>query len=342
MLKAGGFILVVTTFLGGGQSWVNRLQPQHPLYFTLPVLVAALFSSISTHAPQVTMPSGVSIYQGLTGNPNYLGLISAASLPLPIYRSYIAWKWGADRTPTLFWFALTIALLVLLWQSGSRASLLCALMIVGAFALVITTGRRAIVAVLLVFAIGAVSVAAPELQQGVYQRVVVKNTQGNDAFFSRRATWEKTYDAAKQGGVIGFGYGVSAGFSNYSFGLTSNTYGREKGNAQLAIWEETGLVGLFLYTIFLFVLYQDLAGSLFRIPDIDQRAEFALIVGLITGLLAQSVFEAWWTSPGSMESSIFWSAVGVATALAHRHRTGQQAQSDAPDTSSMVVDGIES
>ena len=331
MLKAGAFIVVVTAFLAGGQSWVNRLQPQHPLFFCLPIVVAALFSSLLSHGPQVKLTSGISIYQGLTGNPNYLGLISAASLPLPIYRAYTGWRRGANRAQTLFWAALTVVLALLLWRSGSRASILCALTIVGAFALVVTAGRRAAAVVSLVFLVGAVTVVAPEVQEGVYQRVIVKNTRGDDAFFSRRATWETTYDAAKQGGVLGLGYGVSAGFSNYSFGLTSNTYGREKGNAQLAIWEETGLVGLALYAIFLFALYRELLSGLFRAPELEQRAEFALVIGLITGLLAQSIFEAWWTSPGSMESAIFWSAVGVATALSHRYRMSEQPQLDASD-----------
>ena len=52
--------------------------------------------------------------------------------------------------------------------------------------------------------------------------------------------------------------------------------------------------------------------------DQDESVEYALILGLIAGLIAQSVFEAWWTSPGSMESAIFWSALGVASALAQR------------------------
>jgi O-antigen ligase len=335
MLKASAFIIVVTAFLAGGQSWVNRLQPQHSIFFILPVVVAALFSSISAHSAQFKMGTGVSIYQGLTGNPNYLGLISAASLPLPIYRAYIGWRNGANRQ-AFFWSVLTVAVALLLWRSGSRASLLCGIIIVGAFALVVSSGRRAAMAVLLVFAAGAISVAAPELQQGVYQRVIVKNTRGDDAFFSRRATWEKTYDAAKEGGVLGLGYGVSAGFSDYSFGLTSNTYGREKGNAQLAVWEETGLVGLALYAIFLLALFQELLGGLLQTRGPEQRAEFALVIGLIAGLLAQSVFEAWWTSPGSMESAVFWSTVGVATALSHRYRLGQQSQLEA-DTRPFAV-----
>ncbi len=335
LLKASAFIVVVTAFLAGGQSWVNRLQPQHPIFFLLPMLVAALFSSIATHTAQIKMATGVSIYQGLTGNPNYLGLISAASLPLPIYRAYVAWR-HSDNRQALLWGALVVAVALLLWRSGSRASILCAIVIVGTFAVVVSSGRRAATVVLLVFTAGAISVAAPELQQGVYQRVIVKNTRGDDAFFSRRATWEKTYDAAKEGGALGLGYGVSAGFSSYSFGLTSNTYGREKGNAQLAIWEETGLVGLALYAIFLLVLFQELLGGLLRTPDLEQRAEFALVIGLIAGLLAQSVFEAWWTSPGSMESAVFWSAVGVATALSHRYRLAQS-QLDASDSSALAI-----
>jgi hypothetical protein len=336
ILKAAAFMLVVTAFIAGGRAWVTRLQPQHPIFFLLPVLVAALFSSVSSRVPEIKLGTGISIYQGLTGNPNYLGLMSAAALPLPLYRSYIAWKRGSSRAQTMLWIGLTMGIALLLWRSGSRASLLCAMMIVGSFALVVTAGRRAMAVVVLVFVASAIPVVAPELQAGVYQRVIVKSAHGDDAFFSRRATWEKTYDGAKEGGVLGLGYGVSAGFSDYSLGLTSNTYGREKGNAQLAIWEETGLVGLVLYAIFLFALYQELLSGLFRTSNLEQRVEFALVIGLVTGMLAQSVFEAWWTSPGSMESAIFWSAIGVATALAHRYRIGWQSQLEAPNATLAV------
>src|SRR5215472_13934812 len=165
LLKASAFIVVVTAFLAGGQSWVNRLQPQHPLFFTLPVVLAAFFSSISSHGPQIKLSTGVSIYQGLTGNPNYLGLISAASLPLPIFRAYVGWKNGANRR-ALLWSAVAAAMALLLWRSGSRASILCAIFSIGAFALVVSSGRRVAMAVLMIFAVGAISVAAPELQEG--------------------------------------------------------------------------------------------------------------------------------------------------------------------------------
>jgi len=325
MLKATALFIVVTAFIGGGDAWVKRLQPKFPLFFSLSVVGAALFAGISQHGAPIKLANGVEIYQGLSGNPNYLGILTAAALPLPMYQTYLAWRRDAGRMKMLLWLAVTTAVAVLLWRSGSRASLLCGVMIVGIFALVATPCRRAATAISLIFVLGVVAIAAPELELGVYQRVVVKGSRGEDAFVSRRTTWQTTYEATQQGGALGLGYGVSAGFRDYSLGLTSNTYGREKGNSQLAVWEETGLVGVALYAIFLFALFQDLLTGLARAPDIEERVQLALLIGLIAGLLGQSVFEAWWTSPGSLESSVFWSAVGVATALANRYATGPAA-----------------
>jgi hypothetical protein len=78
---------------------------------------------------------------------------------------------------------------------------------------------------------------------------------------------------------------------------------------------------LALYAMLLVAVLAELFRGVVRAPDLDSRVAASLLFGTSAGLLAQSVFEAWWTSPGSMESAMFWSSVGVASALARRQAT---------------------
>jgi hypothetical protein len=318
MLKVAALAIVVTAFVGAGRAWVMRLQPRNAVGYLLPVLGAAVFAGIFSRGHASYLKTGIVIYQGLAGNPNYLGILAAAGLPLPLYRSYLAWTKGSGRLQLMIWVALSAMMVFVLWWSASRASILCAIFVVAAFAFIMSPGRRSMIGLVVIVCATTIAVAAPELEQGVYERVVIKSSVKGDAFFSRRMTWEKTYEGAKEGGLLGLGYGVSAGFGDFSLGLTSNTYGREKGNAQLAIWEETGLIGLAIYGLLIITMFMELISAFASITDQDERVEYAVIVGLLAGLVAQSVFEAWWTSPGSMESAIFWSTVGVASAVAQR------------------------
>ena len=95
-------------------------------------------------------------------------------------------------------------------------------------------------------------------------------------------------------------------------GLTAVGYGREKGNTQLAIWEETGLVGLGLYSLFVLGIIVELGSGLRRIKDQESKIQLGLLLGALVGFLMQSFFEAWWVAPGSAELAFFWAALGAA------------------------------
>lgn len=142
--------------------------------------------------------------------------------------------------------------------------------------------------------------------------------RGGDILFSRRDPWEESYNGALQGGWFGLGYGASYGDTGFSGGLTAVGYGREKCNSQLAVIEETGIVGGVFYVILIFTIFAELLRGVKRAVEPEARMEIALITGLASGLLLQSMFEAWWTSPGSVESALFWSTVGVGSALVRR------------------------
>ena len=66
---------------------------------------------------------------------------------------------------------------------------------------------------------------------------------------SREEQMLDSWEAAKQGGVFGAGFGVSIGVSRYwDEGSSFSSASREKGNSLFAIVEETGVIGLFFYS----------------------------------------------------------------------------------------------
>ncbi len=148
--------------------------------------------------------------------------------------------------------------------------------------------------------------------KSTYQKNVVQ-----DVLSSRRLVWQKSYDAAVEGGWLGLGYGVSMGDSsfNFDYGLTSSHYGREKGNSQLAIVEETGLVGLILYFVLLLTFLFKLIKLYLKIHDPHQRVLIGILSGIFMGMIAQSIFEGWWDAPAGPETVYFWLLVGVIRGL---------------------------
>jgi hypothetical protein len=81
--------------------------------------------------------------------------------------------------------------------------------------------------------------------------------------------------------------------SGFDFGLTAFGYGREKGNTQLAIMEELGLIGLWLYGLLLASLFGHLARTFKRFQTRDDKVAFGIVTGAILGMTVNSVFEAW-------------------------------------------------
>jgi O-antigen ligase len=130
----------------------------------------------------------------------------------------------------------------------------------------------------------------------------------------------QSYKAAVEGGLLGLGYGVSFGAGKFAGGLTAVGYGREKGNTQLAIVEETGLVGLFLYALLVFSLFTNVLTAYRRVGHKSEKALMAVLLGALTGSMVQSFFEAWWVAPGSPESAYFWALAGVSLGVSERIR----------------------
>lgn len=324
LLKSMALILTALTFLSGGYYWATMLRPEKALAYLIPITFLTLIASVGARTKPDVYSQGVRLYEGLAGNPNFLGMLIAISFPWALYQVYRVFYYRSSVRARLFACGLVGALGMALWLSASRASILCALITLFFATTAVTTNKKLILTLVLGLGVIGTVVIAPRVQTSLYNRFVLKGGGTDDVLYSRAGPWKESYDAALQGGYFGVGYGVSVGDTNFNLGFTAEKYGREKGNTQLAVWEETGLVGLTLYTILLFAIVKELYRGLRAARDDDLTIILSIIFGMVVGMTIQSAFEAWWVAPGSLESAGFWAIVGIGTGLAKRTVTNRK------------------
>jgi O-antigen ligase len=210
---------------------------------------------------------------------------------------------------------------VILYLTTSRAAYLAFVCILAGFLLALGLRRYLALAVVAAFITGSLALMAPALTESIVNRNIYKYaSEEQGVFFTREQGLEETYNAAVEGGWIGVGYGVSVNDTNFVVGVTAVGYGREKGNAQLAIIEETGVVGLILYVILIFTVFSELVGALRACRIKEHKVLMGVFIGTLVGMIANSIFEAWWVAPGSPEFVYFCAMSGTALGVAQAIR----------------------
>jgi hypothetical protein len=316
VVALGGVIL---TFLLAGHDWVKRCSVNESLSFTWLYVVVSLVAAFWGGASmQQSRDPSLLLYHGATENPNMLGSMMASSTPVIIWYLYRHWSNSKRR---LLWGALLAACIVALYWTNARSAYFVFLGIVAGFLLAHGLRRSMALALAGTVIAGLTVFVAPELTEPFVQRNVYKYADDDQGvFYTRDQPWEDSYSAAAEGAWIGLGYGVSAGEHNFNVGLTAVGYGREKGNSQLAIVEETGIVGLILYAALLFALFPELVSAFRACRIAEHRMMMGLLIGTLSGLVLQSVFEAWWVAPGAPEFAYFWAVAGAALGAARMIR----------------------
>ena len=314
LLKSGALAVVGLGLFAGGQYWVVRLGWARSLDYLFPLLILALFAGVFGQQAIEQSSEGLNLYEGLTSNPNMLGSLMNMAVPLLLWQSYSS---RGSRTQLILWLGLLGVVLGVLLLSVSRASIIAALITCAMFLAVVGIKRNALLYALAAVLLIGTFKALPDVNETLEQRYVRKVPEGTEADIldSRQELWEESYEQALKGGFVGGGYGVTIGDTDFAGGLTAVGYGREKGNSQLAIVEETGIVGLVLYVILLVTLFRNATLPLRQSIDPDMKVMGAILLGALAGQTAQSLFEAWWVAPGSPESAYFWAMSGVATGL---------------------------
>ena len=128
----------------------------------------------------------------------------------------------------------------------------------------------------------------------------------------RTVLWEPSLEAAKLGSIFGLGYGVSA--PDIKTPITTGShyedgrYIREKGNSVLAMIEETGLIGLFLFLLPVFWVTRKfiIYNLQFTIKEKPKNNYTLYIIHCtLFAMLIHAQFEAWWVGVGSVVLPLF-------------------------------------
>lgn len=312
-IKASTFVVIAFSCMAAGQAWVRQHAPQAAVNYLLPLTLAALLAGVLGRFSEDSVIYGATtMTQGLVGGSNMFGSLLAMCFPLLLWQTYSHWKKRKERA---FWLLLASTDIYYLFASGSRAAILVVLCTLLGFFLSLGGKRKAQLSLMAVGLLFTIFIISPSQFRQFEEVYVYKGSKDDGLFSTRDAVWEETQIGAEEGGLFGLGYGVSYGDKDFDFDITSVGYGREKGNSQLAIVEETGWVGLLIYMASLLALAGRLGTTLSRWPRGPEKVMLSMVAGTLVGMLVQSVFEAWWVAPGAPESVYFWSLTGVALGL---------------------------
>lgn len=334
-LKAVALAITTLSLVSGGVYWAQYAKPANPMTFLAPVGVLALAAGLLGLKTYRYISGGVPLFEGLTDNVNGFAIIIVVGMTYPLYAAWRAARMAAwARAAT--WSVIVLVLLAFLVMTRSRASIAAGGCVLLAFAMAALPRRVILVgAACAVVAVGAVALTPLSKTIVGHASHFLDKGHDQDPYFTRRDVWRISYEHAVSGGLIGLGLGASdepAGRPDEGDSLATG-YGREKGSSQLAIVEETGLVGLAIYGCLMWRLFWTLISRTITLTDRDAKVAAALAIGLLAALVAQSVFEAWWTSPGSFESMVFFSTAGVAIGIVRRWRPHLNQLASAPGAS---------
>jgi len=320
-LKAFSFLLISFGGMAIGQAWVRLNLPQDGLKYLEPLTIVTLLAGLlgQTTGQGNSDITGTFGFQGMTDNPNMFGSLLAMCAPFLAWQTYCNWE---NKKKRVLWLLLSGVDLYYLLASVSRASILVTLCTMLGLFLALGQSRKVIIFVLAGALIGSVLLIAPQQVEQISNRFIYKGQTAEEGItYSRNEVWQESYDLAVKGGLVGGGYGVTIGINNFDVGLTTVGYGREKGNSQLAIVEETGLVGLAIYLISLVFLFRHLGRVVFKLPRGPHKILLGIVTGTLVGMLVHSMLEAWWVASASPESAYFWVLAGVAHALTKDKRS---------------------
>lgn len=315
-MKGIAFSMLSLTAVAAGYYWSRHRDASQAVDYLLPLTMCAIVAGLFGRFSAVALDSGpVSMYSGLVVGSNMFGSMLAMCSPYLIWQLYLNWS---RRNRRLWWIAVSGIALYYLLAASSRSALLMVLCTLAGLFMALSMTKRLQMIILLVTVTTNAFVLSPGVIERIEQQWIYKSVDRTGGVLnSRRTVWEYSYNQAVKGGWFGGGYGVTIGdTTQFTGGLTAVGYGREKGNSQLAVLEETGLIGGMLYLFLLIALFQRLLKVLLAWPRSPQKTLLAVITGALAGMVVHSCFEAWWVAPGGPETAYFWVLSGIALGLA--------------------------
>lgn len=309
-MKSSMFFILTFTMIRAGQFWMARSTLRKSFDYLIPLAIVAYATGILGYFFSPNAFDGI-LFQGYVYGANMFGALMAMTIPLILWRCYLNLSRPHIRN---IWIGLLLLAMLFIFMSMSRAALLMALLSLAGGLVFLAANKQLLFGYLIIAVAILVYSFSPIFGSQVVQRVVYKH--GDTVLYTRVQVWDESYEKATLGGWFGAGYGVSIGAPAIERErLTSVGYGREKGNSQLAIIEETGIVGFLLYILMLASLFRILLRKYKKTKSRDIKVALGLYIGALAGMIVQSGFEAWWVAPGAPESAVFWALAGCALGL---------------------------
>lgn len=318
-LKSTVLMVTVLTMIRAGIEWVKNFPIEKSLDYvwmlTIVTLMAGFLGKYTLDATN-SGPNQVEFYEGLVKGSNMFGMLLAMCFPFLLWKTYSEWS---NKIRRLIWTAIIVSSIYFIVISMSRAAMVATVITVLFFLLSINLKKKIKLILTTFFILAFAILISPSIITKI-SNLVIKSvyktelpTDNTSIFQSRKGVWQDSYEGAVEGGWLGLGYGVAFGKTDFNFddGLTAQSYGRERGNSQLAIIEETGLIGFFLYLALLTMLLIKLINMYLRTRNPDHKVLVGILTGIFFGMIFHSVFEGWWDSPGGPETLFFWLLVGT-------------------------------
>lgn len=297
LIRAGYFAFVLTVAFVAGTLWFRKKKS---LDFLIPINLFVVFISVISLVLGVPESSWelnpIWRFKGFAQHQNTLGaLILFTSLPL-------MWNLFLKKT-NIFQILLLLINSVILIVTFSRASILSFLLII-----VVLTIRLKFTLFLkilgtVVVLISILLLIKPQLVIKPINHIVYKGSYS--AYSTREKLFDDSFHSAINGGLLGLGYGVSNPQIKNPINIGGSNSIREKGNSILALIEETGVVGFFLF----------LLPMLYFLKSIGLKKVFAdkmlfSLVTLYSSLLLHSQFEAWLGGVSSFQLFVYFVLLG--------------------------------
>ena len=296
IIRALYLSFIITAALLAGSLWFKKKEN---LNFLIPVNVFVVIVSVISlvfGVPEASWElNPIWRFKGFAAHQNTLGaLILFASLPL-------IWNLFLKRIELFHIFLLLINVGVLT-ITFSRASILSFLLII-----VVLTIRLKFTLFLKIFAtsivlVGVILLIKPQLVIQPLNHIVFKGS--NSVYSTREKLFEDSFQAAKDGSLLGLGYGISDPKIEDPIYVGKSDHIREKGNSILALIEETGMIGLLLFFFPIVLIIKRCS-----LRELFYNKKLFLLLTLYSSLLLHSQFEAWLVGVSSFQLLISFTLV---------------------------------
>lgn len=286
-IKAINFIFVVLGLFSMIILWSKYIDRNGYILFlgaNLFILITSIFSLITGIPSDAWQVSHGLSFAGFFRYQNLMAGALLFTLPGLFYFQSLKEKHNGNK---IFFGVLIILNLSLIILSYSRAVIL-SIIIAIIVLLTVTRYYKILFSFTLLALIVLTMYFTIQPVNNLFTKLLSKH--GYPIFATRTILWGPSFEAAKEGGLFGLGYGIGEPKYSYPFYAKQNQIDgasyREKGSIYLAIIEETGLFGLTLFLLAIITLC-------YKIIMKQNSFVQKIFISFITAITIYGFFENW-------------------------------------------------